>query len=210
MSKALSIYQVLSSRHDTLKFDGSWLDAIGNPASCGSWIIWGQSFNGKTAFAMQLAKYLCRFGKVLYNSMEEGVGRSIQVAIERTDLSAVSRRFSLLDGEDLEDLKKRLSARKHPRIVIMDSLQYSGLNYAQYKELKREFNDILWIWISQAEGRLPEGRLANRVRYDAMVKIRIEGYRAFVNSRFKDGFQGKNYLTVWEEGARRYWGENQE
>lgn len=210
MNKALSIYQVLSSRNDTLSFDGIWKDAIGDPASCGSWIIWGQSFNGKTAFAMQLAKYLCRFGKVLYNSMEEGIGRSIQVAIERTDMSSVARRFNLLDCEDIEDLVQRLSAKKHPKIVIMDSIQYSGINYAQYKEIKRKFNDILWIWISQAEGRLPEGRLANRVRYDAMVKIRVEGYRAYVNSRFKADYQGQNYITVWDEGARRYWGENEQ
>ncbi|MBE6245568.1 MAG: ATP-binding protein [Bacteroidales bacterium] len=210
MNKALSIYQVLSSRHDTLNFDGEWLEAIGNPAACGSWIIWGQSFNGKTAFAMQLAKYLCRFGKVLYNSMEEGVGRSIQVAIERTGMDSVARRFNLLDSEDIDELMLRLSQRKHPKVVIMDSIQYSGINYAQYKEIKKKFNDILWIWISQAEGRLPEGRLANRVRYDAMVKIRVEGYRAYINSRFKADYQGKNYITVWEEGARRYWGENEE
>lgn len=210
MGNALSVYQVLKGKPNLMQFDGMWEEAIGHPEMAGSWIIWGQSFNGKTSFAMMLARYLTKFDKVLYNSMEEGVGRSIQVALERAAMTDVARRFNLLEGEDIDELIKRLSHPKQPKIVIMDSLQYSSLTYDRYKLLKRKFPKTLWIWISHAEGRLPEGRLANRVRYDSMVKIRIEGYRAFINSRFKADYNKSNYITIWDEGARRYWGENYE
>lgn len=208
MGNALSVYQVLKGKPNIMPFDGIWGETIGQPELSGNWIIWGQSFNGKTSFAMMLARYLTKFDKVLYNSMEEGAGRSIQIALERAEMMDVAKRFNLLEGEDIDELMERLSHKKQPRIVIMDSLQYSSLNYERYKLLKRKFPNVLWIWISHAEGRLPEGRLANRVRYDSMVKIRIEGYRAFINSRFKaDANAESNYITIWEEGARRYWGE---
>lgn len=209
MGRALSVHQVLAGAHDCAVFDGEWLKNFGCPELCGSWIVWGQSFNGKTTFAMQLAKYLCRFSKVLYNSMEEGSGKSIQVALARCEMSDVARRFFLLDGEDFKDLTDRLCLRKAPRIVIMDSLQYSGLTYKDYKWLKKNFPKVLWVWISHAEGRLPEGRLANRIRYDSMVKIRVEGYRAYINSRYNAGYQGDNYLTIWAAGAKKYWGEKE-
>ena len=208
MGNALSVYQVLKSKPNIMTFDGKWLEAIGHPEMAGSWIIWGQSFNGKTSFAMMLARYLTNFDKVLYNSMEEGASRSIQIALQRAGMLGVAKRFNLLEGEDVEDLIERLSHKKQPKIVFMDSLQYSSLNYDKYKLLKRKFPKVLWIWISHAEGRLPEGRLANRIRYDSMVKIRIEGYRAFINSRFKSDHKANNYITIWEQGARRYWGED--
>lgn len=207
MGNALSVYQVLKGKPNLMQFDGIWEEAIGHPEMAGSWIIWGQSFNGKTSFAMMLAKYLTKFDKVLYNSMEEGASRSIQIALERAEMQDVAKRFNLLEGEDIDELMERLSHKKQPRIVIMDSLQYSSLNYDRYKLLKRKFPKTLWIWISHAEGRLPEGRLANKVRYDSMVKIRIEGYRAFINSRFKADYNANNYITIWEEGSKRYWGE---
>lgn len=211
MGRALSVYQVLSAKWPKMDFTGEWLKAFGAPERYGNWIVWGQSFNGKTSFAMQLAKYLTRFGKVLYNSMEEGCSTSIQKALLRANMREVSKRFFLLENEEIEALTKRLTLKKHPSIVFMDSLQYSGIDYIKYKWLKQHFPKILWIWISHAEGKLPDGRLANKIRYDASVKIRVEGYRAYINSRFNSEFQGdNNILPVWDYGAERYWGEKQQ
>lgn len=207
MARALSVYQVLASRPNCMAFDGEWQRAIGSPEMCGSWIIWGGSYNGKTTFAMQLAKYLTRFDRVLYNSLEEGSGRSIQIALQRAAMVEVGRRFTLLENFELEELAERLRQKKAPRIVVMDSLQYSGLDYKSYRNLKRDFPRVLWIWISHAEGRLPEGRLANKVRYDAMVKIRVDGYRAYINSRYNEADMQHNFMTIWEDGARKFWGE---
>lgn len=55
-----------------IPFEGKWRDAFDLPERKGVWLIWGNSANGKTTFAMQLCKYLCQFGRVAYNSMEEG------------------------------------------------------------------------------------------------------------------------------------------
>ncbi|OAV70486.1 hypothetical protein Barb6_01727 [Bacteroidales bacterium Barb6] len=46
----------------------------------GAWIVWGNSFSGKTTFVFQRAQYLAGFGKVLFNSCEEGDNPALQNA----------------------------------------------------------------------------------------------------------------------------------
>jgi hypothetical protein len=202
MGRALSVDNVLSKRRKLLPFDGEWLEAMGRPELTGTWIIWGGSGSGKTTFTMQLAKYLTKFGRVAFNSMEEGDSESIKRAFQRVGMREVRRKLILLDNEPIAELKERLSKHKSPEVIIIDSLQYSDMSYKEYKALRDEFRNKLFVIISHAEGREPEGKVAKKVRYDAFVKIRVEGYRAFVVSRFGGG---KPY-DVWTEGAVQYHG----
>ena len=52
----------------------------------------------------------------------------------------------------MEQLEERLRRRGSPGIVIIDSFQYSGLNYKTYKEFKERHPKKLFIFISHAEG----------------------------------------------------------
>jgi hypothetical protein len=90
--------------------------------------------------------------------------------------------------------------------VIIDSVQYTGLKYADYVQLKDQFRKKLFILVSHAEGKLPEGRVAKSIRYDAMVKVWIEGYTAFPVSRYGGGMP----YTIWEEGANEFFNKPQE
>jgi hypothetical protein len=65
MAKALSVHQVLSGKRNVIAFDGKWQKTFGNPELSGTWIIWGQSFSGKTTFTLDLCNYLCSFEKVM-------------------------------------------------------------------------------------------------------------------------------------------------
>lgn len=199
MGRAASVEQVLRTRFKVLPFDGEWKEAIGCPEMTGSWIIWGNSGNGKTRFALQLCKYLCRFGRVAYDSLEEGVSASLMKALQETSMMDVRRRFVVLDKEPIDQLMERLSKGKSPDVVCIDSLQYTGMSYEQYKALKERFPKKLFIWISHAEGVLPEGRVAKKVRFDSNVKVFVRAYRAEPVSRYGGG---KPYI-VWEEGYRK-------
>ena len=85
-------------------------------------------------------------------------------------------------------------------MVVIDSLQYLGINYKGYKQLKEEFPTKLFIMVSHAnEKNQPKGATAEQVKYDAMVKIQVSQFRAKANSRYGGG----EVLTIWEEGARR-------
>ena len=200
--RALSITDIENYQPRVLEFEGAWHDAIGNPELTGSWIIWGNSANGKTRFALQLAKYLALHKKVIYNSVEEGLSLSMQKAIADTGMHDVKRNFLLLDKEPICDLKVRLRKQRSADIVIIDSLQYTGLNYDTYKNLRDEFRNKMFIFISHAEGREPKGQVAKSVRYDAFVKIYVEGYKAMPQSRYGGG---KEYI-VWQKGYNDYYG----
>lgn len=200
MARAASVEQVLKTRFKMLPFEGAWQAALGCPELTGTWIVWGNSGNGKTRFALQLCKYLCNFGRVAYNSLEEGISASLMKALVETNMIEVRRRFVVLDKEPLEELRKRLELQKSPNIVCIDSLQYTGMNYEEYKALKEQFPRKLFIYISHADGRNPEGRVARKVRFDSNVKIFVQGYRAEFVSRYGGG---EPYI-VWKEGYEKF------
>lgn len=202
MKRALSVADIEAFNPHVLKFEGKWKEAIGEPELTGAWIIWGNSVNGKTRFALQLAKYLANFKRVAYDSLEEGLSESIKKAINGVGMKEVARKFILLDKEPIEELKERLRKRKGPDVVIIDSLQYTGLTYSDYKSIRDEFRGKLFIFISHAEGREPRGNVGKSVKYDANVKIYVEGYKAMPQSRYG----GNKELIVWEKGANEYWG----
>ncbi len=202
LHRAYSPTDILKMHIPSFAFTGDWEASLGHPAKCGVWIIWGRPGNGKTSFVMQLSKYLCRFDKVIYDSLEEGTGLSVQKSMLRHGMNEVSRRFILLDREPLDQLGERLAKRKSPGIIIVDSLQYSGLTYTTYKRLKEDFPNKLFVFVSHAEGARPAGRVGRSVEYDADIKILVEGFRASCKSRYMD--RPSVPYTIWQEGAVKY------
>lgn len=203
IKRAVSVDQLLKKKFIEMPFEGKWEASFGRPERSGVWIIYAMSGNGKTSFALQLAKYLSTFAKVSYDTLEEGARRSFQLAIIRESMRSVAKNFQILNREHIEDLRNRLRAHKSPHIVFIDSLQYAGFTKKEYIEFKEEFADKLFIFISHADGKNPKGALADFVRYDADVKIRIEGYKAFPTSRYG----GNNEFIIWQKGAQDYWGD---
>jgi hypothetical protein len=255
MSRALSVTDVARYRPRVLPFEGEWLGSFGCPEPSGSWLIWGKSGNGKTRFALQLCRYLSQFGRVAYDSLEEGMSLTFKNAMSDVGMASAGRKFILLDKEPLrregftpqyqaEQVKKylyglaydpathglaqgaaalidsaqrhrrhkvsevtclleRLEHQKSPDVVVIDSLQYSGMTYADYRRLRDGFRRKLFIIVSHASGSEPAGRVAAQVKFDANVKVRVEGYKAFPMSRYGGG----EPFIIWPEGAERYWGE---
>lgn len=204
MKRALSVNDVINKKRYPLEFSGEWLEAFGTPEKRGVWFVWGESGNGKTSFVMQLCKELSKFGRVIYNSLEEGASMPVQTAIVRAGLPEVKRRFGLLEGESMWDLEERMQKRKSPEFYVIDSIQYTGLTFEDYRRFKEANPKKLIIFISQAKGKKPDGRVATRVMYDASMKIYIEGYRAISKGR---SIGRKGFYTIWKEGAERYWGK---
>jgi hypothetical protein len=203
MKKALTITHLLSKRYETLPLTGEWLEAFGEPERTGVWFVWGGSGNGKSTFAMQLCVELCKYGKVLYNSLEEGSSLTMKQRIDRVKDELKACRFNLV-SEDMTELSERLKRRRSADFVVIDSFQYSGLNYESYRKFKEAHHSKLLIFISHADGKRPSGRSARSVMFDASLKIWIEGFKAFSNGRFI-GANGGMY-TIWEEGAWKFWG----
>jgi hypothetical protein len=205
MARARSVSEVLSMKRPAFPFKDEWHLAFSCPERVGVWLIWGNSGSGKTRFAFQLCKYLCGFERVIYNSLEEGACLNIQNALIACEMQEVNKRFLLLDGEPMEELSDRLSKKRSPGIVVIDSFQYAQMNYRQYIRFKEAHKDKLLIFVSHADGKMPAGRTARSVMYDASLKVYVEGYRAFSKGRFMGD---KAAYDIWMEGANQYWGNN--
>lgn len=203
IKRALSVDDIERKKYRELHFDGDWKKFLGTPEASGSWIIWGESGHGKSRFTMMLVKALAQFGKVAYNSLEEGSRKTMQKNIVECGIRDVKRNFILLNKEPIEDLKERLRRKQRPSFVVIDSAQYTWLNKRQYKAFVDEFTDILFIWISHADGKKPDGSLANLIKYDSDIKIRVEGYKAFSTNRMADSTP----YIIWPEGAAQYYAD---
>lgn len=201
--RAISVSELASYKPRLLMFKGAWLNLLGSPELRGSWIIWGPSGGGKTRFALQLAKYMAGFCRVAYNSLEEGMSFSMKRAFDEVGMMEVKRHIVLLDQEPVSELYNRLRKPRSPQAVFLDSLQYTGLNYAEYKRLRDAFPNKLFVFTSHTEGKEPAGRVGKSIRFDAYVKIYVEGFRAHASSRYGGGL----YYDVWPAEAVRYWGE---
>ena len=208
MARAISNKNVLTAKFEVAEFDGEFLASFGKPELRGAWLIYGGSGCGKTTFVMQVCKYLTRFRRVAYNSLEQGLSLSLQKAWERVAMEEVGSRIILLAKESLQDLKLRLSKKQSPDIVVIDSVQYwHGLKWSDFTSLKDGYPNKLFIFVSHERGNLPDGKLAQKIRYDSDVKIRVEGYKAFVTTRYESpelGEGGKDFV-IWEDGANKYW-----
>lgn len=198
--RALNIRDIQAYKPNVLDFKGVWYDAIGKPELTGSWILWGNSSNGKTSLALQIAKYMSQFGRVDYNSLEEGLSLSMQEAISLVGMSDVGSGFYLLDKEPMKDLVKRLRKRRSANIVVIDSLQYAGITYKEYKQLMDEFRNKLFIFVSHADGSHPKGNVAKSIRYDANVKMFVEGFHTIPQSRYGGG----ELFIIWQKGYEDY------
>ena len=206
MGRAISVNDLLMKKYKLFEFDGEWYEAFDNPERTGIWFVWGNSGNGKTTFVLALVKYLARFGRVAYNSLEEGSSHTIRKSFANVGMEEVGRQVVLIDGESIDELEERMGKRRSADVWVIDSIQYAGLTYERYKKLKERNRSKLIILVSHADGKMPEGRSSKKIMYDSTMKIWIEGYRALSKGRYI-GPNGGTY-TIWEEGADKYWGGN--
>ena len=141
---AKGVRELLSMKFDTLPFEGEWYDAFGTPESRGVWIVWGKSGSGKTSFVMKLCKELCKYGRVVYDSLEEGISLTMQNTVRRSNMLEANRRF-LLVCESMDELSLRLKRQKSPGFCVIEQLQYTQMTYAQYIRFKERHKNKLLI-----------------------------------------------------------------
>lgn len=197
IKKAKSVGDLKKQNFKTFDFKAEFKDSFGTPEMNGAWLIWGESGNGKTRLALQLAKYLCNFGRVHYNTLEERGRLSFRQAVEENHMEAAGAKFSY-ETEDYDTLRARLSRKRSPKIIIIDSLQYFRISVSQYIALRTEFPKVLFIFTSHAKGELPKGAVADEIRYDADVKILVKNFSGHIRSRFG----GNKAFAIWDQGIR--------
>lgn len=204
--RAYSVSNIITKSFHPLAFEGEFEATYGKPDKAFSALFYGQSSNGKTEAAIKFAKYLTKFGKVDYNSLEQGMSATMQNALIRNNMEACENNFRLLDRMPFDKIIERFSKAKSADFLVIDSVQYLRITKAQYYQLKELFltkNKGL-ILISQAKGKSPKGALADDILFDVDLKLWVEGFKVFPDGRLNGG--GDSFI-VSPERAAKYWTE---
>lgn len=174
-------------RFRTIALDDRWTAHLGAIEPSGTIMVWGDSGQGKTSYCLQLAKALTKAQlRTVYISMEEGYVGTLQTACRREGLVG-NKYFYVSAIRTLDEIEPLLVSQRAPRVVIIDSLQYSGMDYDDYKELTTKYPKQLFIIVSHADGREPRGAAAQSIKYNANVKVVVVGFQAFATSRYGGG-----------------------
>ena len=185
--RALSIANIEDKKYDYIPFEGEFAEAFGHRERGGIWIIYGKSGMGKTRFTLDLA-------------------RELQAAGIRSRL----QRIKFVDELSIADLDNYLSKQRSPDVIFIDSIQYFTDQFEAKAEeivqLRKKYRSKIFIFISHVEGKEVEGKAAYIVKRDSFVRIQVEGFRAMYKGRGRGGPKG--YYTIWDEGADKYWLEN--
>ena len=208
IAPAISNHDVVAARFKAAPFEGPWKACIGYPELHGSWIIWGGSGVGKTTFALMLAKYLSQWAKVAYNSLEQGLSLTLQKSWVRVGLPEAGNRVMLLDKEPIEKLRERLSRRKSPGVVIIDSLTaLPGFRKKDYVDLVKNYPTKIFIFLAHEKRGLPDPSIAETVRRLSDVKLHVDRFKAYPTSRYEDpgAGEGGQPFVIWPERANAAW-----
>lgn len=201
--RTLSIKQAYSKKFRTFDFDGIWKDTMDNPETTGGWIIYGDEKQGKSTFALMLANYLTRFGKVLYISAEEGISKHFIKTMQRMGLDDKNRNFNIGEYQEWGELEERFKKRQCQKIIFIDNISkyIDEISKATLKKLLIDHPDKLIIFISHEERKLPDTAAGRFWRKMSKVIVRVEGLKAFVSGRCTGG-----ELIIDEERAMLYHG----
>ena len=209
--KVLGIHQFHQKKFKLLKIVCAGLAALlGKVPRYFVAVIYGFSGNGKTEFCIQLAKELCKHGKVAWLSYEQRHGFDLQTATVRNDMNKHNGKFMVIDPVAnldqgvtlLEDLDKYLSRRNSPDYVFFDSLDYTGFTWQDYQYLKDKYGQkkgLFFLSHSSKSGRLNKA-ISRNILFDGGMGLFVSNYICFPE---KNRFGGFEPYVVYEERARK-------
>ncbi|MDR3350731.1 MAG: hypothetical protein LBN98_03655 [Prevotellaceae bacterium] len=189
----------------TVQLSGVLAEAVGNAECRGCWIIYGAEKNGKTWFALTLAKEIARFERVGFVSAEEGLDKSFQDACLRAGITAADK---ILWDEylSINEIIEKYRRPRTPNVVFIDNLTMYA-DELKPSELKKKLMDALpgklIVFVGHEERKEAYPALARMAKKMAKVIIHIQGLKAFVISRFSAGGE----LSIDEQKSALFWGE---
>lgn len=201
MRRAYTPKDITKKRWKTLPWGKQWSEPFGYPAIDANWFISGASASGKSSFVFQLAKELCKYGTLLYLSLEEGINQTFQRRIEIFKMEEVQNAFRVITECSLNELKDRLRRPKSPKFIVIDSFQVADWDYRDTERLTKEFPSKCFIFISQEKKSEPMGAAAVRLKYWCDVKVRVVGYEAICQGRATSEVGAT--FRIWDEGIMK-------
>jgi RecA/RadA recombinase len=147
MSGIMSANELRDYTYRSYPFDGKYKALVGQPARSFHMMVFGRPKQGKSIFCFQLAKYLTKFGKVLYIAAEEGFSATLQQKL--TEFGAVNQNLYFANYRNFEQIRENLKGSDY-EFVVIDSINFINLEPEDVETLKAENKEKAFITIQQA------------------------------------------------------------
>lgn len=196
MARTLGVHHIINKTYHSLAFEGEWKEVFGCPSDPFTMLVYGLPKNGKTNFMMKFSKYLTQFGKVWYNSIEEGDCLTIKEAFIRCRMDELEPgKFMMGDRYFFQDMVEYLKGRNKGKFVIIDSRDFINLTCQQFKKLKTLFPRKSFIIICWEAAGKPAGKFAKDIEFIVDIVVHVSKFRAYARGRFGGG---KEYV-IWDK-----------
>ena len=195
MGKTLGVKDIYKKTYKVFEVEEPWLSSVGLLAKPFTMLVYGYPKNGKTSFIMQFCKYMASFGKVYYNSTEEGDSKTIQDSLKLTHMEDVADgKFVLGDRDTFLDMVAKLK-KNRAVIVVIDSVDYMNLTAEQYKFLIEEFPNKSFIIISWEKSGMPKSQAARDIRHMVGSVVHVKNFIAHIQGRYG----GNEPFIIWDK-----------
>jgi hypothetical protein len=167
--------ELMKLSYSTIGLTGKWKTLLGDPAKGFSMMVFGNPGQGKSTFALGLARDLASAGKVLFISAEEHGSYTLQDKLSRVGGGVPNLHFAGKLGEvPLSDYQ----------FLFVDSVQVAGLSLETFRAMKRDYPRLSIILIMQAtkEGNF-KGNQEWGHEVDTIVQVE-EGKATTIKNRF--------------------------
>jgi hypothetical protein len=196
MARTLGVHYIMNKVYKSLAMEGQWLNTFGALSDPFTMLVFGHPKNGKTSFMMMFAKYLTNFGKVFYNSIEEGDSKTIQDAFVRNRMDEIpDGKFMLGDRYFFADMMEKLAKPNSGRFVFIDSRDFINLTCQQFKKLKATFKHKSFIIVCWETAGKPSGKFAKDIEFIVDVVVHVSNFKAYPRSRFG----GNQEFVIWDK-----------
>lgn len=167
----ISLRDLQKARFKTLQFTGNWKELMGTPEERFSVMIYGQSGQGKSTFAINFAEYLSNnFGTVLFNSAEEGISLTLQDKLKNLK----STDLFISHHKDFNSMKKHLKTSTC-KFVVLDSVNHMNLTPENVEELRNMDKTRGFISIHQVT-KTGDFKGDNKFLHNCDVEIVVDNY----------------------------------
>lgn len=211
--KVLGGFQFGQMTFELLPIDGRFKGSLGDLCMGFVMVIFGNSGNGKTETALDLADYFrsLDMGDVAWLSYEQRHGYDLQKGWKRKGLHINKAGHSSALVIDpianrapgvsfVEDLYNYLKKKNSPKFIFIDSIDYLKIKFDEYANfLKEAFPNKNFIFLSHAKGNMPKTTIAEKIMYDGGLAWYVHKYIAYP---VKNRFGGFEPYVVFEERAR--------
>lgn len=155
-----SVKALREKKYHLMELAPEYARLMGQPERKFTGIHYGESGSGKSVYTLRFADYFAKnFGKVLYNSHEESVNKTIQDRINNFNIDA--QRLFVANAINFDRMCDYIQ-KNYYRLIIIDSVKYMNFTIDQLKELRTIFSkrqlSVIMIDFGESKGKPASGK----------------------------------------------------